>query len=395
LIGGATTSKPHTALKIDREYSGPVVQIKDASRTTGVVRSLMFDDSREKFLAKLSGEYEELRIKYSKKDNKTKYLSLEDARKNRMKINWDKYDPYVPNVNGVFEIQASIDELVPFIDWTFLLFAWDIRGKYPQVLKDPIRGEEAGKLIVQAEEMIEWLKKDGRLKTQGVYGIFPANSIDEDILIFDSPNSETVKAKFLHLRNQEVKAEGPNYCLSDFIAPLDSGKTDYIGTFAVTAGLGLESIVEEFEDANDDFSAIMVKILADRLAEAFAEYLHYRVRKEFWGYAPDEDLPISTILREEYQGTRPATGYPACPDHLEKLTIFDLLEVEQRTVIRLTETLAMMPGASVSGLYFSHPNSRYFNVGKISPDQLEVYSSKRGMSVDEVKKQLTNNLNFQ
>lgn len=394
LIGGATTSKPHTALKIDPEYSGPVVHIKDASRTTGVVRTLMSDKTRDDFLKTLDKEYQDLRVKYSKKDNKTKYLSLEKARQNRLKLDWDSFDPYVPNTTGIQEVQATLDELIPFIDWTFFLFAWDIRGKYPQVLKDPVRGEEAGKLVEDGREMLEWLKNDKRLRTQGVFGIFPARAENEDIHIYESQDSEKRISSLLHLRNQEVKTDGPNYCLSDFIAPVNSGKTDYIGMFAVTAGLDLESIVAEFEAENDDYSAIMVKILADRLAEAFAEYLHYRVRKEFWAYVPEEDLPMSAILREDYQGTRPATGYPACPDHLEKLTIFELLEVQKRTGIKLTETLAMTPGASVAGLYFSHPDSRYFNVGKISSDQIHDYAAKRGLAIDIVEKHLINNLNY-
>jgi len=394
LIGGATTSKPHTALRIDPEYSGPVVHIKDASRTTGVVRSLMAPDSRDGFLEQLDLEYDGLREKYSKKDNKKNFISLEEARANRFKPDWDNFKPYVPKVSGINEIQAGIEELIPYIDWTFFLFAWDIKGKYPQVLKDPVRGEEAVKLIAQGKEILEWLKSDKRLKTQGVFGILPANSKNEDILILDNENYSEIRSRLFHLRNQEAKPDGPNYCLSDFIAPEGSGVVDYVGAFAVTAGIGLEPIVEEFERAHDDYSAIMVKILADRLAEAFAEYLHHRVRKEFWAYNPDENLPMDIILREEYQGTRPAAGYPACPDHQEKLTIFELLEVEERTGIRLTENLAMTPGASVAGLYFAHPESRYFNVGKISADQVDDYANRRGTSVEKVKRNLINNLNY-
>ncbi len=394
LIGGATTSKPHTALRIDPEYSGAVVHIKDASRTTGVVRALMSPDTKDEFLKNLDLEYQDLRIKYGKRDNKTSYLSLDEARRNRMKPDWDNFVPYKPDVEGIREVRASIEELIPFIDWTFFLFAWDIRGKYPQVLEDPVSGEEAGKLIHDANEMLEWLKTDGRLKTEGVFGLFPAASQNEDILVYDIHEEDKIKSRLLHLRNQELKNEGPNFCLSDFIAPAGSGLKDYIGMFAVTAGLGLEPIVKEFEASNDDYSAIMVKILADRLAEAFAEYLHYHVRKEYWGYAPDENLPMSEILREEYQGTRPATGYPACPDHLEKLTIFKLLEVGKRTGISLTETLAMTPGASVAGLYFSHPDSKYFNVGRISADQAMDYARRRGLTIEEIERHLINNLNY-
>ncbi len=393
LIGGATTSKQHTAIKIDPHYNGAVVHVKDASKSTQVVRNLLSHDIAKDYVAEIKQEYEKIRVSYANKTNPQKYISLDEARKNKLALDWANFETLEPRVKGVHLIEnQDLRELVPFIDWTFFLFSWDIKGKYPSVLNDPIRGSEAKKLIEDAREMINWLIEDGRLHAKGSFGILPAYSDEDDIVVLSDTGDEL--SRFYHLRNQEEKdTDIPNLCLSDFIRPQSEGKGDYIGVFAVTAGLGIEPIVEEFEANNDDYRAIMVKILADRLAEAFAEMLHHKVRKEYWAYAKDEDLEMEAILREEYQGTRPASGYPACPDHQEKINIFKLLNAE-KLGIKLTENLAMTPGASVSGWYFSHPDSKYFNVGRISEDQFYDYCKRRACKPSDAARFLTNNLNF-
>jgi 5-methyltetrahydrofolate--homocysteine methyltransferase len=393
LIGGATTSKQHTAIKIAPGYSNAVVHVKDASKTTQVVRSLLSADAYKPYTDGIKEDYQQIREKYANRVNPQKYITIEEARKNKLVLDWENFETLEPASPGIHIIEnQELQELIPFIDWTFFLFSWDIKGKYPAVLKDPVRGSEAKKLIVDAEEMLEWLVNDGRLKAKGSYGIIPAHSDTDDIVLLDQDGKET--SRFYHLRNQEEKEEGvPNLSLSDFIRPRTPGKTDYVGVFAVTAGIGIEPIVKEFEENNDDYRAIMVKILADRLAEAFAEMMHYKVRTEHWGYAKNESLPIEAILREEYQGTRPASGYPACPDHQEKLSIFKVLNAE-KIGIELTENLAMTPGASVSGWYFSHPQSKYFNIGRIEKDQFDEYCERRGCDPKDAAKFLTNNLNF-
>jgi len=391
LIGGATTSKQHTAIKIAPAFSGTVVHVKDASKSTPVVRSLLSVENKEFYARQLKDEYKQIREKYANKKSSQSYITIEDARANKLNLDWDNYDILEPSKPGIHVFrEQSLEELIPFIDWTFYLFSWDIKGKYPAVLQDPVKGAEARKLIDEALRMLDWLVNDGRLKARGVFGLLPAYSHNDDIVVLDDKSKKEI-TRFYHLRNQEEKQEGtPNLCLSDFIHP---DKIDYIGAFAVTAGLGIEEIVAEFEKKQDDFKAIQVKILADRLAEAFAEMIHSRVRKNYWGYAAEENLPIETILREEYQGTRPAAGYPACPDHQEKESIFKLLSAEELGM-GLTENLAMTPGATVAGLYFSHPESKYFNIGKISKDQFEDYCQRRNCSPQKAAKFLTNNLGF-
>ena len=393
LIGGATTSKQHTAIKIEPATHSPVVHVRDASKTTAVVRALLSADQRDKYTREIRLEYESIRDRYAKQGDQTEYITLDEARRNKLELNWDEFQTLTPVNPGIQTIQdQDLRELVPFIDWTFFLFSWDIRGKYPAVLEDPVRGEEARKLIQDAREMIDWIIQDGRLKARGSVALLPAFSQVDDVVVLDPEGKHL--ATFNFLRNQEKKEAGtPNLCLSDFIRPESEDKTDYIGLFAVTAGLGVEEIVREFEQKNDDYRAIMVKIIADRLAEAFAEMIHQKVRKDYWGYVPDENLPIEQILREEYQGTRPASGYPACPDHQEKLTVFSILEAE-KLGMSLTESLAMLPGASVSGWYFSHPESKYFNVGRISRDQFDDYISRKGIDAKTAARFLANNMNF-
>ncbi|MBT5426098.1 MAG: methionine synthase, partial [Bacteroidetes bacterium] len=387
------------AIKIDPVYSGPVIYVKDASKTTGVVKPILSEEKKPLFLSELKKANERIRENHQKA-KKINYSLLQNARKNKLPLDWDSYQPVVPayyhtSGTGVVVLAPSLEVLIPWIDWTFFLFAWDISGKYPKILKDPIKGDAAKKLVDDGMELLKWLASDGRLSARGIFEIFPANSKMDDILIKDPDDPEQVIDTMYHLRNQEQKADGEaNLCLSDFILPEDSGKVDYIGAFAVTAGLGLEEIVAEFEAEHDDYKAIMVKALADRLAEAFAEYMHFEVRTKYWGYSLDETFDIDTIICENYKGIRPAAGYPACPDHREKLTVFKLLEAEKHTHMKLTESLAMYPGASVSGIYIAHPESKYFYLGRVSLDQVEDYAERRGITVKEVEKFLSTNLNY-
>ncbi|MCK5821326.1 MAG: methionine synthase [Bacteroidales bacterium] len=383
LIGGATSSKQHTAIKIAPAYSGTVVHVKDASKSTAVVRALLSAKNAEAYGVQIKSEYDILREKYANQKAVQRIIPIETARKNMLSLTWDSYDIHVPAKPGIHVInEQSLKELISYIDWTFYLFSWDIKGRYPAVLKDPIKGAEARKLIDEALLMLDWLVKDGRLKARGVFGLLPAYSEGDDIVVLDEMSKKEI-SRFYHLRNQEEKTEGvPNLCLSDFIHPAHRNKTDYIGAFALTAGLGLEEIVAEFEQRHDDYKAIQVKILADRLAEAFAEMIHFKVRTDYWGYVSDGN-----------HGIRPASGYPACPDHQEKENIFNLLDAKELGM-DLTENMAMTPGATVAGLYFSHPDSKYFNVGKISEDQFNDYCKRRSCSPQSAAKFLTNNLGF-
>lgn len=410
LIGGATTSKQHTAIKIAPAYSGTVVHVRDASKAAGVVKALLSADKAEAFSQSVKEEYAAIREQYGKKSTARQLASIEQARANGFKINWQAYDPPAPLWQGLTEqcvarvidqgygklcvLQPSLEELIPFIDWTFFFYAWEIKGKYPAIFDDPLKGDEARKLWDDAHKMLEWLVTDGRLKAQGVMGLFPANARGDDILVKVHGNEQPAVMMY-HLRNQETAQDGKaNACLADFIAPLESGRQDTIGLFAVTAGHGLPAILAELEAAHDDFGAIMVKILADRLAEAFAEWLHMKVRTQYWGYAAGENLDLQGMLKEAYRGIRPAAGYPACPDHREKQTIFRLLQAEQLAGIRLTETLMMVPGASVSGLYFAHPDAHYFNVGKTGRDQVQDYAARMGVALEEAERYIKTNLSY-
>jgi len=383
IIGGATSSKQHTAIKIAPAFSGTVVHVKDASKSTLIVRSLLSDEKFEEYSKQIKDEYADLREKYANRKSSKKFISIEAARENMLDLDWGNYEIPVPVKSGMHVIKdQDLEELIPFIDWAFYLFSWDIKGKYPNVLQDPVKGAEARKLIDEAKQMLDWLVKDGRLKARGVFGLLPAYSQGDDIVVLDKMTNKEI-SRFCHLRNQEEKPDGiPNLCLSDFISPFHNDKIDYIGAFALTAGLGIEDIVGDFEKNQDDYKAIQVKILADRLVEAFAEMIHHKVRTDYWGYASEGN-----------QGIRPASGYPACPDHQEKESIFKLLDAE-KLGMGLTENMAMTPGATVAGLYFSHPESKYFNVGKISKDQFDDYCKRRNSSVQKTAKFLTNNLGF-
>lgn len=391
LIGGATTSILHTAVKIEPNYSAPVIHVKDASKSISVLSNLM--SGNENFTNSIRSEYESLRSMTL--GVKKEYLSLGDARKNKYNPDWSKANIITPNTTGlmVFE-DYPLDEIRKYIDWTFLFHVWELKGTYPEILEDKEKGEEARKLMHDAEMLLDKIIAERMLVAKGVFGIFPANSIGDDIAVFD-PESGKETSRFCNLREQHLKKDNkPNYCLSDFIAPVDSEKKDYIGAFAVTAGFGAEKCAKDFEDRSDDYNAIMVKALADRLSEAFAELLHERIRKEFWGYAKDENLSVKDLHKVKYSGIRPAHGYPACPDHSEKETLFRLLDVEKNTGMNLTESFAMSPAASVSGLIFANSESRYFGVGKISSDQVIDYSNRKKISKRETEKYLSQNLNY-
>jgi 5-methyltetrahydrofolate--homocysteine methyltransferase len=301
-----------------------------------------------------------------------------------------------PNFLGRVEyLDFPIEKLVPYIDWSFFLYTWDIRGRYPAILDDPLKGAEARILIADAQEMLQWIIESKWLKANGIAGIYPAASVQDDIILFDPEDPAQEIERFYFLRNQEVKEKGtPNLCLSDFVADQSSGAMDYVGLFAATAGIGCDETAREFALQNDDYRSLMVKVLADRLAEAFAEWLHEEVRKNIWGYAPQENLNTSDLLKENYRGIRPAIGYPSCPDHADKTTLFNVLDPDHKTEIKLTETLAMHPGASVAGLYFAHPESRYFQVGRIGKDQVSDYARRRGISQRQAEIQLATHLNY-
>ncbi|NQU35848.1 MAG: methionine synthase [Bacteroidetes bacterium] len=390
LIGGATTSPIHTAVKISPYYSNPVVHVRDASKVIGVAGKLLSPSDKEKFLEDTKTEYDRLREKHAKNIDDKKYITIGDARSNKFKPDWDSYEIIKPSNIGikVFD-DISLGEVREFIDWTFFFHAWKLNGKYPSILKDPIKGEEAQKLLVDANSMLDQIINEKWLSAKAVTGIFPAYSHEDDVVV----NFESKETNFRFLRNQEKKARGiPNLCLSDFVAPKSKDNTDYLGGFAVTTGFGIEEHVKRFVDDNDDYSAIMLKVLADRLAEAATELLHEKVRKEYWGYAANENIKIEEKLREKYQGIRPAPGYPACPEHSEKKVLFKLLNAEEATGVTLTDNFAMYPAASVSGFYFTHPDSQYFNVGKLMPDQIQDYASRKNISADQVKKLLPMNI---
>ena len=396
LIGGATTSKMHTAVKIAPQYSGPVVHVLDASRAVGVVGNLLDIKTRVQFAADTKKEYEELRLKRQALMDSAQYLSLNNARANKFLIDWASYilpRPCFPGIK-VFE-SYSIKELVPYIDWNFFFKIWELKGSFPGILESKTAGVEAKKLFNDARVMLERIEGEKLLRANGVFGLFPANTVNHDDIEIYADESRSEVLAVIHMLRQQVQKPGkPNLSLADFIAPKDVGFPDYIGGFAVTAGLGLEAAVKKFEADNDGYSAIMIKGLADRLAEALAERLHERVRKESWGYAPGENLSPSQLLKEKYQGIRPAPGYPACPDHTEKQTLFDLLRVTERVSIELSESMMMVPAASVSGYYFSHPQSRYFFLGKLDKDQVEDYARRKGLEVEVVEKWLVSNLGY-
>lgn len=400
LIGGATTSRIHTAVKIAQNYSAPVIHVLDASRSVPVVSNLLNDDDavRSKFLKSISSEYDHIREDYKKRKETKNYLTLNEARQNRFKTDWVNYKTTVPLKLGVTVLQNySLGILREYIDWTPFFLAWELKSKYPAILEHEKYGVEARRLFDDANLMLDKIIGENLLTANGVAGIFPANSISyDDIEIYADENRKGVKHVLHTLRSQASKsADIPNLALADYVAPKESRVNDYIGAFAVTTGIGIEKLLERYEKENDDYSSIMVKALSDRFAEAFAEHLHEKVRKEIWGYTKEETLGCDELIKEKYQGIRPAPGYPAQPDHTEKLIIFNLLDVEKNTGITLTESLAMYPASSVCGLYFAHPGAKYFNVGKIGKDQVKDYYKRKGYSQEDMEKWLTPILNYE
>lgn len=397
LIGGATTSRIHTAVKIAPNYNQPVIHVLDASRSVPVVSNLINVELKENFINNIKSEYDSLRENHEKRREEKKYISLNDARNNKLKINWSSSQVKTPNKPGItlFKNQ-SLEILKNYIDWTPFFQTWELKGKYPAIFENEFTGAEAKKLFNDANFLLNEIIEKNLLTANGVVGLFPANSINDDDIEIYSDESRTGILEELHtLRQQLEKTKGqPNLALADFIAPKESGVKDYIGAFAVTTGINIENLISKFEQEHDDYNSIMVKALADRLAEAFAEYLHELVRKDLWGYSPDENFSNEELIKEHYVGIRPAPGYPAQPDHTEKLIVFKLLDAENNTGIKLTENLAMYPAASVCGLYFAHPEAKYFNVGKISEDQVLDYHKRKGMSIKETEKWLAPILNY-
>jgi len=398
LIGGATTSKPHTAVKIAPNYDHGVVYVTDASRAVGVAGALMSEDRRAGYLAEIGAEYARVKDQHERGRERNPRISLVSARANAPKIDWSTYDPPAPAFTGVRAFRDyDLKTLADHIDWTPFFASWELAGKYPRILDDDVVGEAARSLFADAQKLLADIIANKRLAAHGVAGFWPANAVGDDIELY-ADEERTRPIAVLHgLRQQISKREqgAPNYCLSDFVAPKASGKRDYIGAFAVTAGVGEEALAASFDSRHDNYSAILSKAIADRLAEAFAEHLHARVRREFWGYARDENISPEEMIAEKYRGIRPAPGYPAQPDHTEKATLFRLLSAEENAGMALTENFAMSPPASVSGLYFSHPDALYFGVGHIAKDQVEDYAGRKAMSVAEIEKWLAPILGYE
>lgn len=390
MIGGATTSKAHTAVKIFPKYSQPVVHVNDASRAVGVVSQLL-DQNREQFKADLKADYEDFREKFLNRQVEKEYVPIEEARKQNYKIDWENEIPVKPNTLGIQIIEnQNLNELLDFIDWTPFFRSWELYGKYPQILTDEVVGVHATELFYDAQKILKMILDEKLFTAKGIFGIFPANSNESDDIILQNDQQEFT---FRTLRQQHKKSDGKEYlALSDFIAPKSSGIQDYVGAFCVTTGFGTEELAQKYYDQGDDYTAIIVKALADRLAEAFAEFLHHKVRTRIWGYAQNENLQNEDLIAEKYSGIRPAPGYPACPDHLEKLTIWDLLKVKENIGVELTESLAMFPTAAVSGYYFAHPKSKYFGVGKIAEDQLADFAARKNIEIEFARKWLSPNL---
>lgn len=397
LIGGATTSKAHTAVKIAPHYQGSTVHVLDASRAVGVASALASETQGEDFLAGIREDYAAVRARYKAKDGKTG-LRLEQARQAKFQIAWEKASPPRPTFLGLKSLNAyPLDELAARIDWTPFFQTWELAGNYPAILEDATVGEAARQLFKDAEAMLERIVAENWLTAKGVFGFYAANTVqDDDIELYKDDSRKDVRTTFHFLRQQMAKSKGrANFCLADFVAPKESGIADYLGVFAVTAGIGIEEKLAEFARDHDDFNGILLRALADRLAEAFAERLHERVRKEFWGYAPEEALDNADLIAEAYRGIRPAPGYPACPDHSEKTALFDLLEATPRAGIQLTEGFAMLPAASVSGFYFAEDASQYFGVGRIGRDQVEDYAKRKGVSMEQAETWLASNLAYE
>ncbi|WOB48938.1 methionine synthase [Xanthomonas hydrangeae] len=415
LIGGATTSRAHTALKIDPHYKAPTVWVKDASRAVGVAQSLISRDLRQAFVAANDADYAEIRTRHRNRGDAKRLVSLEKARAQRFDGDWDNYVPPTPSQPGVHVFDDyPLQELIELIDWTPFFQAWELAGKFPAILSDEVVGPQANELYRDARKMLRTIVAEKWLTAKAVFGLWPANSVGDDVevVLTDHRDSaigigdsqqpgqshipDSQSRQLLHFLRQQVDkpADRPDFCLADFIAPKSSGKQDWIGAFAVTAGIGIDPHVARFEAAHDDYNAILLKALADRLAEALAERLHQRVRTEFWGYIEDEGLDNEALIAERYRGIRPAPGYPACPEHSEKRTLFDLLEAERNTTMTLTESFAMLPTAAVSGYYFSHPKSQYFVVGRVGKEQVADYAKRKGITLALAERWLASNLDY-
>ena len=397
LIGGATTSKLHTAVKIEPHYEHPVVHVKDASRAVGVASSLLSKELRAMYVSEIRAEYADVRARRAARDEARDLIPIAEAQANTVRIDWEHYQPPTPAEPGIQVLEKlPLDEIAAYIDWTFFFHAWQLKGRYPQILDDPEKGVEARKLYDDALAMLHRIVTEGWLEARAVIGLFPANAVGDDVVVYEDESRSDPRVTFHFLRKQGKQPAGKaNECLADFVAPADLGIPDYIGGFACTAGVGIDAHVKRFEADHDDYSALMLKALADRLAEALAEMLHQRVRTRHWRYAEESGLSNQALIEEQYQGIRPALGYPACPDHTEKDLLWELLDAERNTGIWLTEAKAMVPTAAVSGLYFSHPESRYFAIGKIGRDQVADYAERKGMATPEVERWLGPNLAYE
>jgi 5-methyltetrahydrofolate--homocysteine methyltransferase len=395
LIGGATTSRAHTAVKVSPRRSGPVIWVKDASRSVPVAAALLSDEQRPALLAATEEDYEALRERHAAKHDRP-MVTLTKARENRTPVEWDGYVPPAPKRPGITVFSDyDLAELREYIDWQPFFNAWEMKGKFPDILNNPASGEAARKLYDDAQDMLDRLIKEKWLTANGVIGLFPANAVGDDIEVYADAARSEVRSVLHNLRQQGEHRDGiPNRSLGDFVAPKHTGIEDHVGAFAVTAGLGSQDKIVEFKADLDDYSAILLESLADRLAEAFAERMHERVRKEFWGYADHEDLDNDALIGEKYVGIRPAPGYPACPEHTEKKTLWELLDVQANTGIELTDSMAMWPGAAVSGWYFSHPQSQYFVVGRLGQDQVADYAQRKGWTLKEAERWLSSNLAY-
>jgi len=391
MIGGATTSKAHTAVKIAPQYRETVVHVNDASRAVTVASNLLGKGYKD-YAHGVKTDYDAFRETFLSRSRDKNFLSIEQARKNKLQLNWNEYEPKKPNFIGTKIIDIELEELLPYIDWNPFFRTWELFGKYPDILQDSVVGEEATNVFIDAQQALQTILREKKITPKGIVGIFPANQINDDDIEVRNENGELL-CKFLTLRQQTQKSQGAfNIALADYIIPKDIGKTDYIGAFCVSCGFGVDEYSAEFEKNLDDYNSIMIKALADRLAEAFAEYLHVMVRKELWGYASDEDLSNEDLIVEKYKGIRPAPGYPSCPDHLEKPTIWKLLNVEKEIGVTLTESMAMWPASSVSGYYFGNPDSKYFGLGRIKYDQVIDYAKRRSISTETAKKWLNPNI---
>ncbi len=387
LIGGATTSRIHTAVKIEPKYSGPVIHVLDASKSVGVVSKLLSSISKD-YTSDIKAEYADLRENHQSRKGEKDHISFEDAQNNKVNIDWSVYTPPKPRQLGVSYLKDySLEEIRNYIDWTPFFSTWMLKGKFPKILENRTVGKEARKLYDEANVLLDRVIKEKLFTANGVYGLFPANAKGDDVLVYKDDSRKEVIEQFHFLRQQGKKGTNiPNISLADFIAPVETGLKDYLGGFAVSTGFGVKELAEQYEKDHDDYMSIMIKAVADRLAEAFAELLHEKIRKDYWGYAQEEHYDNEDLIKEAYQGIRPAPGYPACPDHTEKPLLFELMDVTNNTGISLTESMAMWPAASVSGFYFSHPESKYFGLGKIYKDQVQDYASRKGMTVEEIEK---------